>query len=268
MDISIIIVNFKSQAKTLACIDSIQKSDLAGLTCEIIIIDNASGGNELEDIKKNILSNVVSCKFIQSEINLGMGAGNNVGINNSTGKFILILNPDTILEKNTIKILYNHLNDFSEAGIVGPKLLNPDGSLQYSCFRGWKAYTPILRRTFLGKIFKKHLNGFLMNDFDHNSIKTVDWLMGSCLMFKREVLTKINGGFDERFFMYFEDTDLCRRIKKIGLKVVYNPEAKVVHNHSRHSAEKPWYLSLFINKMTRVHIASYIKYFWKWRNAD
>jgi GT2 family glycosyltransferase len=107
-----------------------------------------------------------------------------------------------------------------------------------------------------------------MKDMDHNKIMNCDWIMGSCLMFEKNILEKINGGFDERFFMYFEDTDLCRRIKSIGKKVVYNPEAEVIHDHSRDSAREAWYISPFVSKLTREHIKSYIKYFLKWYSKE
>ncbi len=264
MDLSIIIVNYKSSDKTIKCVNSIQKFDLGDILFEIIIVDNKPENNELSEIKNSFKNLGININYIQSKKNLGMGGGNNLGIESASGKYILILNPDIIVKKDSIKILYNYLKNSKEVGIVGPKLIYPNGDLQYSCFRGWKKYTPFLRRTFLGKIFKKQLNGFLMKDKDHDKVMTADWIMGSCLMFEKKILDDIDGGFDERFFMYFEDTDLCRRIKQLGKKVVYNPESVVVHNHGRESAREAWYISPFVSKLTREHIKSYIKYFLKW----
>ncbi|MCG2700665.1 glycosyltransferase family 2 protein [Candidatus Parcubacteria bacterium] len=259
MDISIIIVNYKSKEKTLACLNAIKEADLDGLLYEIIVVDNASEDDSGEVIKREYKE----IKFIQSEKNSGMGSGNNLGIKTAQAEFVLILNPDTIVKKDAIKILYNYIKNNKQAGIVGPKLLNSDGTLQYSCLRFPKFYTPILRRTFLGRFADRHINGFLMKDFNHDTIREVDWIMGSCLIIRKNILDKIKGGFDNRFFMYFEDTDLCRRAWQAGFKVVYNPLASAVHDHARASAESPWYL-FFLNKLSRAHIASWIKYFYKW----
>ena len=108
----------------------------------------------------------------------------------------------------------------------------------------------------------------MMTDFNHEDSIEVDWLMGSCLMFKKSWLT--NDGsiyrplFDKRYFMYFEDIDLCREIKMHGKKVIYEPRAVIIHDHARESAKNPWYLALLKDKITWVHIFSWLKYFKKW----
>ena len=108
----------------------------------------------------------------------------------------------------------------------------------------------------------------MMTDFDHKTTREVDWLMGSCLMLKKSWALE-NGEiyqpmFDSRYFMYFEDIDLCREIKKHGKKIVYEPRAVVIHDHARDSAKNPWYIALFKDKITWVHIFSWLKYFMKW----
>jgi N-acetylglucosaminyl-diphospho-decaprenol L-rhamnosyltransferase len=257
MDISVIIVNYKSQDKVLKCLESLSKADWGGLAREIIVVDNDSG-DDLSAVK--VL--YPEAKIIQSEKNLGMGGGNNLGAKNSTGEFILILNPDTVVQGDSIIKLHQYLKDNKQAGIVGPKLLNPDGTLQFSCLRFPKLHTPILRRTFWGRFFPGHVDNFLMKDFDHAAVKEVDWLMGSSLLIRRDILEKDGFIFDETFFMYFEDTDLCRRTKKKhGYQVVYYPGAAVIHDHARESAEKPWFIAPFVDKLAREHIKSWMKYF-------
>jgi GT2 family glycosyltransferase len=258
MDISIIIVNYKSQKKALSCVESVKASDMAGLSYEIIIIDNASGDEGAETIREKF-SDVI---LIKSGKNLGMGGGNNLGIKKAKGDYILILNPDIFVNHGAIKKLYDYIKEDKSIGLLAPKLLNPDGSLQYSCFRDFNFFTPVLRRTFLGKIFTDSVDKFLMKDFDHNEIKKVDWVMGSCFVIKKELMDEL-GGFDERFFMYFEDTDLCRRLRQAGYKIIYYSETAATHDHARASADNPWYFFMF-NKMSRAHIASWIKYFYKW----
>jgi hypothetical protein len=263
MDLSIIIVNYKSRDKLNNCLASLAVADFGDLKYEIIVVDNNSG-----DDLRDLAGRVPFFKLINSPKNLGMGAGNNLGLEQAVGEYVLILNPDTIIKDRSIPILLDYLRSHSDAGLIGPKLLYPDGSLQYSCARFPSFFIPILRRTFLGDYFKKIRDGFLMTDFDHNQIREVDWLMGSCLMLKK--IIKLSDGaifrprFDERYFMYFEDTDLGRQIVSRGLKAIYNPQAVVIHDHQRESAKHPWYLAIFLDKLSWVHITSWLKYFGKW----
>jgi GT2 family glycosyltransferase len=259
VDISVIIVNYKSAAKTLNCIRAVKKSDTAGLEIEIIVVDNASGDEIESEIKKNFFGVIL----IKSDTNVGMGAGNNLGIKAANGEFVLVLNPDTYLDEQAIKIMIGYTRINPAVGIIGPKLLYPDGSLQFTCHRFPKIYMPLLRRTFLGRFARDKVDRFLMKDYDHLKPREADWLQGSCLFIRKTMLDKI-GSFDEKFFMYFEDTDLCRRAHKNGYKVVYLPQAIGIHDHTRASAADHWYIAPFTNKLARAHIVSWVKYFWKW----
>lgn len=263
MDLSIIILNFNSKVKLINCLNSIFAQNLEGLRYEIIVVDNYSQ-DDLGDLN-SVYSQV---KFIRSSKNLGMGGGNNLGLESASGEFILVLNPDTVMRGGAISILFNYLKTNAAVGMVGPKILYPDGSLQISCSRFPSFFMPILRRTFLGEYFKDSRDRFTMNDYDRQSIRPVDWLMGSCLMFRGKMVLKsgetFQPRFDERFFMYFEDTDLARQIWTKGWRVVYNPEAIITHDHGRLSAKYPWYIAIWRDKMTWVHIDSWFKYFIKW----
>jgi len=255
MDLSIIIVNYKSKIKLLNCLESIRQSDLGGLNYEIIVVDNNSGDD---------LSDLTGVKVIVSPNNLGMGGGNNLGIKNSGGEYILISNPDIVYDKDSIKKLYEFFKADRSIGLIGPKLINPDGSLQYSCARFPQIYIPLLRRTSIGYFFPSRLNHYLMKKVSHEEVLQVDWVMGACFMIRRSELESDNKLFDERYFMYFEDVDLCRQIKNRGQSVVYFPVVKVVHNHMRQSANLPWYKSLLSDKIAREHLKSAFRYFRKW----
>jgi len=263
MDLSIIIVNYKSKAKLINCLNSIRFSDLENIKHEIIIVDNNSG-DDLSDFS----SHFPKVKVFINKVNLGMGGGNNTGIDNTQGEYILILNPDTIIKDQAISILFNYLKYNQIVGVVGPKLLYPDGQLQYSCSRFPKFYIPVLRRTFLGDFFPKTRDNFQMVNVNHNIVSEVDWLMGSCLMFRRKNILAdekiFEPRFDSRYFMYCEDIDFCREILTRGLKVIYNPEAVIVHDHARESARNAWYVAIFSDKLARQHIYSWFKYFIKW----
>lgn len=258
MDISVIVVNYKSLDKALKCLDSLKNADWGSFSHETIVVDNASGNGD----HKTIASAHPDVKVIVSPKNLGMGGGNNLGAESSSGKYLLILNPDTLIKSDAIPRMAAFLDANPDVGVVGPRLLNSDGTLQYSCLRFPKLHTPILRRTFFGGFAGAHLDEFLMKDYDHKEAREVDWMMGSCLMVRREILEKDGFLFDERFFMYFEDTELCRRVRaKHGLKVVYLPSAAVIHDHARQSAAKPWYIAPFTDSLAREHLKSWIKYF-------
>lgn len=263
MDISIIIVNYKSRDKLFDCLKSLDQADLSGITYELIVVDNFSG-DDLSDLAIRY----PQVKLINSPKNLGMGGGNNLGIKEARGEYLLILNPDTLIKGAALKILWSYLKNNPDVGLVGPKLFYPDGSLQDSCARFPSFFMPILRRTFIGNYFKEAKRSFVMADFDHGSIKEVDWLMGSCLLFKKKLELSNQQAFfpcfDERYFMYFEDTDLARQIWSAGKKVVFNPEAVVIHDHMRQSAKYPWYLAILLDKLAWCHIGSWLKYFMKW----
>ena len=260
MDISIVIVNYNTKELLLSCLKSIKACDWHGLKYEVIVVDNNSR-EYLGDILAKLYPEV---KFIQSEVNLGMGAGNNLGFSSAAGKYFVVMNADTIAMPNTFEVLYHYLENNPRVGITGPKQLNLDQTVQQSCYRYHTLMTPFYRRTFLGATSCGHtdLNRFLMTDFDHYHIKEVDWLLGSFFFMRSEVYKSL-GGFDERFFLYFEDTDLCRRCHQAGWQVVYNPEARIVHNHGRQSAKTPWW-KFFTSRTARIHIGSWFKYLRKW----
>jgi len=260
MDISVVILNYKTKGLTLNCIRSIKESDFQGLKHEIIVVDNNSN-----DYLGEILNwQHPEVHFIQNEVNSGFGAGNNLGLRKSAGSYVVIMNPDTQAFPNTFKAMHAFMESNPDVGVAGPRQLNPDRSAQDSCYRFHSPLTPIYRRTPLGKLkhAQRDIDRLLMKDVIKDRTMDVDWLLGSFLFCRRQALETV-GHFDERFFMYFEDTDLCRRFKEKEWRVVYHPEAEIIHNHTRHSAQDPWY-RFFVNKQARHHIYSWVKYMQKW----
>ena len=193
----------------------------------MIIVDNSKKDLGLESIK----GNYPKVQIVDNSNNVGFSKANNQGAKIAQGEFLFILNPDIILEKQASNSMYRYICSHREIGALGPKVLNPDGSLQYSCRRYPTLWTGLFNRySILSKLFPKNrfTNQYLMLDFDHNETSPVDWLSGCCLMIPKSVFEKVNG-FDENYFLFNEDVDLCRMIHKIGKKVIYYPEAKVVH---------------------------------------
>jgi len=260
MDVSIVIVNYKSRDLTLNCLRSIKAADWPGLDYEIIVVDNYSADLSSDDLKQ-----FGEVKYIMNGRNLGYGAANNCGIREAQGRYIVIMNPDIVAVKDTFIKLFDFMENNPAVGMVGPKQLSPLQEIQDTCFRWPSLLTPLYRRTPLGKtkLARKDLDRFLYKDYNKDSFRDVDWLLGSFLFCRAEALRRV-GAFDERFFLYFEDTDLCKRFWQAGWRVVYDPEAQIIHNHQRQSARTVWY-KFFTNKATWHHLASWVKYLWKWR---
>jgi len=264
MNLSIIILTYKSKNLVRFALKDLLDSNLPEQT-EVIVVDNDSK----DGVEKVIKKEFPQVRFIQSGANLGFAGGNNVGIRAAQGKYVLIMNPDIFVKDNSIQNLYNYIKqrESENIGLVAPRLNNPDGSLQNTAYRFHKLTTPIYRRTILGKTKKgkRHLKQFLMDDWDHNSTREVDWVQGSFFISPKELLERVNY-FDERYFMYMEDMDLCRKIKQAGKKVIYYPEVQAIHLHRKESAEGSWH-QVFTNKLTRIHIQSWFKYMWKYRKS-
>ena len=259
MEISFILLNYKQKGLIKQSIKGINQCNIQMLY-EIIVVDNNSNDGCIGMIQKEFPKILT----LQLPKNVGFAAGNNAGIKASTGRYIIIMNPDIALTENTVENLLHFLQTHPNAGMVGPKLINPDGTIQFSCCRFPNFLTPLYRRTILGKFAfaKKSINSYLMKDWDHKSTKKVDWLFGAFLVIKKESFEKA-GYFDERFFLYYEDLDLCRRFWEKNLEVWYAHDIELVHYHQRLSAKKQGIVSLF-DKSTRTHISSSIKYLIKY----
>jgi GT2 family glycosyltransferase len=241
------------------CIRNVKVS-VNNLAYEIIVVDNGSSDGCGEMIKENF----PEIKFIQLPKNIGFAAGNNVGIKETKGEYIMLLNPDVTALNGSIEKMVGFMKTHPEVGLAGPKLINPDGTYQISCRTFQTPKLILYRRTPLGnfKQAARELREHLMTDFDHKSNREVDWVMGACMLVRQSALDKV-GLLDERFFFYVEDMDWCRRFWENGFKVYYLAETEMVHLYERASAVESWKFWTF-NKMTRRHIASWVKYFAKY----
>jgi|UniRef100_A0A7V3RGF5 GT2 family glycosyltransferase len=263
--LSVIIVHYNSIEALNSCLDSFIKSRLS-LPFELIIIDNGS----LPAINQiiNFYREILAINYIKNRRNLGYARAINQGIKIARGRYLLIINPDILIIPGAIEKMLSFMEGREDIGILAPQLLNLDHTIQQSCFRFPRIYTPVVRRTFLRFLpfGKKELERYLMLDFDHLKIKEVDWVLGAAMMIRKDVLKKV-GMMDERFFLYFEDVDLCRRFYHYGFKVVYFPEARFLHHYARHSAQNKFFGFLF-NKFFWHHSISGLKYFLKWHKGN
>ena len=270
MMLSIIIVNYKQKNLVRQLLLGISKQNIS-FDFEVIVVDNNSKDcidTVIDDIRDKVNNDYLSkIKIIELRKNIGMGAGNNRGVQRASGDYVLILNPDVVLLENAVSKLIDFAQIKPKAGIIAPALLNPDKTIQQSRYRFPKFYMPAVIRTFLGKFFQAEIKEYLMEDEPADIPQKVDWVRGSVMLIPRQIYEEVEG-FDERYFMYMEDVDLCKKIWQAGYEVWYFPEAKVIHYYGKQSGKSgswQWIKDLF-KKMAWVHIISWVKYFLKWRN--
>lgn len=254
MDFSIVIVTHNSLSPVEKCLRSLEEHPPGG-EYEIIVVDNASGDGTPEMIGESF----PFVRLIANEDNRGYSKGVNQAFLVSSGRYFLILNPDIIVREDSIDALVRFMDDTPEAGIAGSKLVFPDGSVQPSCRSFYTIKALFLRRTFLGKFFPRAraLREHLMSDFDHAEAREVDWIIGACMIVRRETVEEV-GLMDERFFLYFEDTDWCYRMKQHGRQVWYVPASVMIHLYERSSAKS------VLSRPFLLHILSLMRYYEKW----
>lgn len=222
MELSIIIVNYKTFKLTLDCLKSLDNYPYEH-KFEVIVVDNASEDGSIEKIAK-YKPKKFDLKTVKNKNNLGFSKANNIGIKKSHGKYVILLNSDTKVLKGSLDELVEFASTHKQAGVVAPKLLNPDKSVQPSVFR-----LPSLSRAFsqyilgAGKVLDKYAP-------QGSTPLEVECVVGACFLITPQAREKV-GILNERYFMYFEDFDYCREVLRTGLKIYYLPEVKIVHIH-------------------------------------
>lgn len=259
--LSIVITSYKNPGLLELCLDSLKRN--IGIENYEIIVADGQTEEETYDLMREKFSDII---FIPNGSNVGFPKLVNQGIRASNGEFVFIINSDIIIKEDSkIAELIALLENNRQIGLVGPRLINFDGSIQPSCFRYYTPLTVVYRRTILKKFSfaRKHLNEFLMTGkVRENGINSVDWLMGSALMTRKDSMEKV-GLMDESFFMYFDDVDWCWRFWQAGYAVVYFPDVKVYHYHGKQSASQNVISAIIMNKYARIHISSAFKFFLK-----
>jgi GT2 family glycosyltransferase len=219
-DVSAIVVTHNAVGWIERCLQS-----LHGTGAEVIVVDNASTDGTPELVREKF----PDVRVLEEE-NRGFGAGNNAGMRATSGRYFLLLNPDAWLTEGALEKLVAFADEHPEAAIVGPRLLNPDGSLQRSV-RGypspWRIATEYFFLRKLGP--RTHaLNAFFGEQFDHESVREAEYLFGACMLVRSEAVVSV-GGFDEDFFLMSEEVDWCYRFRQAGWKVLFYPGAEVFH---------------------------------------
>lgn len=228
-DLSVVIVTWNSEDEIGGCLNSIIENT-RDMNYEIVIVDNNSTDKTQDEIRKIAEEKFHMIKVILNNKNLGYTKACNQGIDSSSGRNILLLNPDTIIEGDAIKALLDKLESNDKIGAAAPQLLNKDGSIQKSCRTFPDYFDMFCEFSLLTYVFPNSIifSNWKMNYFDHNEERIVEQPMAAALMIKRKVLNEINN-FDERYRMFFNDVDMCRNIYEKGYVIDFFPGSKIIH---------------------------------------
>jgi GT2 family glycosyltransferase len=252
-EISAVIVSWNAKHYLMDCLRSLYEST-PGMNLEIIVVDNASTDGSPEAVEK-VYPEVI---LIKNETNRGFAAANNIGIKQSKGRYVCLINSDIKVLENCLAQLRDYMDTELSIGMLGPKILNADMSLQSSCRSYPSLWNNFCTATALSRLFKetKFFSGEHMLFFKHDEVRLVDVLVGCFLMARRDALNQV-GLLDERFFIYSEDIDWCRRFWRAGWEVVFYPQAQAIHYRGGSSVNEP---SRFAIEQNRAVLQYWKKY--------
>jgi len=224
VDLSIVIVSYNTRQLLVRCLRALPAAS-AGLRREVVVVDNASADGSPAAVAGEFPDAIL----VVNADNVGFARACNQGVARSSGRTVLFLNSDAEPRPGSLTALVRHLGDHPRAGAVGPRLAHPDGGSPRSCFRFPSLTRPLLDFALVRRLAGPRFSLTLpLGDRRLAEGGAVDWLSGACLLVRREALDAV-GRFDERYFMYFEDTDLCRRLWAAGWEVRFWPGAEVLH---------------------------------------
>lgn len=269
-DINIVFVNYFSKDELAQAVVSLL-ADIkdSAFQVQITVVDNS--GNK-DGVKEKLAEISIAINYLDSGGNIGYSRGNNAGFVSCPARYYFALNCDTVIPENShvIDRIIRFMDNNPRIGCIGPKILGLDNILQYTCYRfnlPSILIKPLKQINFERKYkwVKKYTDQLLMRDFDHDSTRPVDWVLGAALIVRKEATDEV-GWFDERYFMYMEDCDWCRRFWEKGWPVYYVHDIIIQHRHARDSAKVPGIMrALWKNKLARIHLVSWLKFLWKWR---
>lgn len=235
-DLSVIIVNYNTFQLTCKCIGSVY-AKTKSTSLQVIVVDN----NSTECDPGLFAERFPAVTLCRSGVNLGFSKGNNLGIEQATGEYILLLNSDTELKNNAIDIAMQYMRAHPQAGVVSASLQYPDGRMQSACQRFPSLTYSLIELFRIHKLFSRDKRGQLLLGafFDHKSNAVADWVWGTFFLFPRKILKQLPAGkLDDVFFMYGEDMQWCWDINKLGYEIHYCAEAEVIHHMGASSGKK------------------------------
>lgn len=237
MDVSILILNYKTCELTLGAIRSVYQSDTS-YRYEIILVDNHSDDGSVERFRTEF----PEIPLIANDENVGFAKANNQAMELAKGRYVLLLNSDTVIRSDTLETMIRFMDEHPNVGASGCKIVLPDGSLDKACKRGFPTPSASFYYAFgFSKLFPRvpRFNRYQLGYLDPDQAYPVDCLVGAFMLVRREAIDQV-GGLDEQFFMYGEDIDWCYRIKQAGWDIWYYPKTTVVHFKGASSRRKPF----------------------------
>ncbi|MEK7218680.1 MAG: glycosyltransferase family 2 protein [Patescibacteria group bacterium] len=260
--VSAIILNYRTPQVTARCARELLQQTFIG-QMEILVIDNHSEDDSV-GVLRNTFRDEPRVRIVETPRNLGFGQGYEAGVRQARGTYILFNNPEKVLVPEGVERLVRTMEQDPSIGILAPKLVHRDGTVRLSPRHFPGILDLLAKRTVLGRLFPKRVARYLLLDLPQDVPHDVEWIAGGCFMIPAKLFRDL-GGFDRRYYMFFEDVDLCRRAWQAGKRVVYDPRAQG-QDRKRRLSEMNVFLMPF-KKLGRMHIASGVKYFWKWRGA-
>jgi GT2 family glycosyltransferase len=241
VDLTIVIVSWNVRDLLRRCLQSIVPHPTSGATdslargelgVEIVVVDNASVDGSAEMVQAEF----PGVRLVTNDQNRGFTVANNQGLARGRGRYLLLLNPDTEVVGNALPVMVRYMDEHPAVGALGPQIRYPDGTLQPSRRRFPTLATALVESTVVQEWWRDNpmLRRYYMTDTAEDAEQPVDWVVGACLLVRREVYEQV-GGLDESFFMYSEEMDWCRRIKSAGWEVIYLPSARVIHYEGKSS---------------------------------
>jgi N-acetylglucosaminyl-diphospho-decaprenol L-rhamnosyltransferase len=251
-DLSVVVVNYNAGPYLARCLDSVAASS-GGISLEVVVVDNGSS-----DGSPKAVGDRPEVHLIENRANLGFAAGANLGIRATEAPYVLMLNPDAEIVSGTLASLVKVADDRPDAGAVGPLVRNPDRTIQPSARRIPGTFEALMH-AFLGPVVpgNRWTRAYTMAGWDRSSEREVEWISGSAMLLRRRALHDV-GVFDEGYFMYVEDVDLCTRLRRSGWSVLFSPELEVIHEMGVSARGQS-------RRMAREHSRSIYRYFSKHR---
>ncbi len=249
--ISIIIINYRQKTFTVQCVKSIY-SNFKSYPFEVIIVNNSPGENlnQLTEEYNNL-------RIIENE-NIGFSQANNVGVRNSKGDYLFFLNADTIIQSDFLKDFIDAFNN-KDFGAAGMKLYNEDGTFQLSFWHENTFFNEIKNKRNENRFRRKELNFINAVEEDYSKIRQADWVTGAAIIIRKSVYLD-SGGFDEKFFLFYEDADICKRLNEMQQPVYFFPFSKIVHFKGENVSKEFKSSSYYFSK------ASQLRYYCKHNN--
>jgi len=252
--VSVIIVNWNGKEVLVECLRSLAREAKGVENLQIIVVDNASNDGSLEAVACEF----PSVKTLSNKHNVGFAKANNIGLRCASGEYVCLINSDIVVKPGCLKAMCDYMEEHTSVGLLGPQILNSSGTLQPSCKRFPTLWNTFCRALALDSLFGRlsFFSGYLMSSFAHDEIRSVDILSGCFFMARREALNEV-GFLDERFFIYAEDKDWCKRFWEEGWEVIYFPYGQAIHHGGKSSSKAP--LRFFL-EMQRAQLQYFRKH--------